>query len=179
MELAAARLQGDVRSWTLAHLIAAALPVLAALAPSWSWFAILVACRSSWGRCRSTSSAPPSSTSWVASGRLLLRRHGLAGRIRAAGHVPACRPIVLTGYFVVVVLATLASDRFKTLLGTIALGGMLVGHGRLRRASSVSALDRTLPAVAWSGGAALRLPGGASCNARRRRQSSNPVSLAG
>lgn len=108
-----------LRRWLL---IATTLLVLAALAPSWSWCAIL-SMSVVIGAMTVHLFGPAVFEHWVESGRLLFADTLLIGFALLGTAHP--RPMVLAGYFMVVMLATLAADRFKTLLGTIALGGML------------------------------------------------------
>ena len=136
MEVAAqdSRAMLIMRRWLL---IAATLPVLAALAPSWSWFSIL-GMSVVMGAMSIHLFGPAVFDHWVESGRLLFADTLLVGFALLGTAHP--RPTVLAGYFVVVLLATLASDRFKTLLGTIALGGMLAAMA-VSGALQVSPLD--------------------------------------
>ena len=60
---------------------------------------------------------------WLASGKLLVADTLLVGIALLATAKP--RPLVVAAYFVVVLLATLTSNRFKTLLGSLALLGVL------------------------------------------------------
>jgi PAS domain S-box-containing protein len=108
-----------LRRWVF---ILATVPVLGALAPSWSWFAILalsVTC----GAMLVHLFQARLFDRWVDTGRLLVADSLLVGFALLGTAHP--RPLVLGAYFVVVLLATLAADRFKTLLGTVALLGIL------------------------------------------------------
>jgi PAS domain S-box-containing protein len=108
-----------LRRWVF---VLAAVLVLGALARSWSWFAIPalgVVC----GAMIVHLFDARRFDEWVASGKLLLADTLIVGCALLGTAKP--RPLVLAGYFAVVLLATLAANRFKTLLGSLALLGLL------------------------------------------------------
>ena len=118
------RLALILRRWIF---ILASVPVLWSLAPTTSWFAILalaVVCGAMTVHLFDTKVFDQ----WTALGRLLVADTLLVGcALLGTG---ATQPIVLGAYFVVVLLATLAADRFKTLLGSFALLGILAALAR-------------------------------------------------
>jgi PAS domain S-box-containing protein len=108
-----------LRRWVF---VLATVPVLGTLAPSWSWFAILtlsVVCGAMVVHLFSVRLFDR----WIATGRLLIADTLLVGFALLGTAHP--RPLVLAAYFVVVLLATLSADRFKTLFGGVALLGIL------------------------------------------------------
>jgi PAS domain S-box-containing protein len=108
-----------LRRWVL---ILAAIPVLGALAPNWSWFGILALAVVS-GAMLVHLFDSAVFDSWVASGKLLIADTLLVGLALLGTAKP--RPLAVAAFFVVVLLATLASNRFKTLLGSVTLLGLL------------------------------------------------------
>ena len=100
----------------------ATLPVLTALAPSWSWSVILVLATVCGAMALHLFDAEWFDR-WAADGRLLFTDTLLVG-FALLGSAQA-RPLILAAYLAVVLLATLTASRFKTMLGSIALLGIL------------------------------------------------------
>ena len=97
-------------------------PVLIALAPSWSWSVTLVLAIVCGAMLLHLFDAGLLDR-WVADGRLLFADTMLVGCALLATARP--RPLILAAYLAVVLLATLTANRFKTLLGSVALIGIL------------------------------------------------------
>ncbi len=136
------RLQLVWRRWLF---LASAVAALGVLAPGWAWFTILalaVVCGALIPHLFETALFER----WVSSGRLLIADTLLVGF--ALWGASARRPLPLAIYFVVILLATLTADRFKTLLGCISFLGILAALVLADRISLMPADAACLPLLA-------------------------------
>jgi len=102
--------------------VLSSLPVLIALAPSWSWSVILVLSIVCGAMALHLADAR-SFDRWAADGRLLFTDSLLVG-FALLGTVRA-QSLILAAFLAIVLLATLSANRFKTVLGSVALLGVL------------------------------------------------------